>query len=315
MEYRDYYQILGVERGVGQDEIKRAYRRLARKYHPDVSSESDAEQKFKELGEAYEVLKDPEKRVAYDQLGANWQGGQEFTAPPGWDAGFEFSGGGFTQGDGQAYSDFFESLFGQSFGRGRTANRQAYSARGEDHHAKIMIALEDSLNGATIPVTLRVPEVDATGHLLSRERVLKIKIPVGIAAGQQIRLGGQGDPGFGGGQAGDLYLEVVFKPHDKYRIEGRDLYLDLPVTPWEAALGATVQAPTPTGLVELKLPAGSPTGKKMRLRGKGLPGTQSGDFYVIIEIMLPPATSPEAKKIYQDMADTLAFNPREKLGV
>ncbi|RLA49088.1 MAG: J domain-containing protein, partial [Gammaproteobacteria bacterium] len=298
-----------------QDELKRAYRKLARKYHPDVSSVDDAEQKFKEVGEAYEVLKDPEKRAAYDQLGANWQTGQEFNAPPGWDAGFEFSGGGFTQGDGQAYSDFFESLFGQSFDRSHGSNRQSYQARGGDHHAKIMIDLEDSLNGATRPITLRVPEVDPSGHMHTRERVLNIKIPKGIAPGQQIRLSGQGDPGFGGGQAGDLYLEVAFRPHGRYRVEDRDIYLDLPVAPWEAALGATVKVPTPTGLVDLKLPAGSTAGRKMRIKGRGLPGKQSGDFYVVIEIVLPPAKSPEAEKVYRDMAEALAFNPRADLGV
>ena len=231
MEYRDYYQILGLERKATQDEVKRAYRKLARKYHPDVSTETDAEQKFKELGEAYEVLKDPEKRTAYDQLGANWESGQGFNTPPDWDAGFEFSGGGFTQGDGQGYSDFFESLFGQSFQGGHSASRGPFQARGEDHHAKILIDLEDSLNGATRPITLKVPEVDASGHVGTRERVLNIKIPKGIAAGQQIRLSGQGAPGFGGGAKGDLYLEVAFKPHPRYRVEGRDIYLTLPVAP------------------------------------------------------------------------------------
>lgn len=317
MEFKDYYETLGVERGATQDEIKRAYRKLARKYHPDVSVHDDAEQKFKELGEAYEVLKDPEKRAAYDQLGANWQGGQDFHAPPGWDAGFEFSGGGFTQGDGQAHSDFFESLFGRSFGHGARggAGRGSFKARGEDHHAKIVIDLEDSLNGATRPVTLRTPEIDATGHINTRERVLNIKIPKGIAAGQQIRLTGQGDPGFGGGPAGDLYLEVTFKAHTRYRVEGRDIYLELPVAPWEAALGATVPVPTPTGLVDLKLPAGSAAGKKMRIKGKGLPGKQTGDFYVVVQIVLPPATNARAEKAYRDMEQALAFNPRAKLGV
>ena len=313
MEYRDYYQILGLERKATQDEVKRAYRKLARKYHPDVSTETDAEQKFKELGEAYEVLKDPEKRTAYDQLGANWESGQGFNTPPDWDAGFEFSGGGFTQGDGQGYSDFFESLFGQSFQGGHSASRGPFQARGEDHHAKILIDLEDSLNGATRPITLKVPEVDASGHVGTRERVLNINIPKGIAAGQQIRLSGQGAPGFGGGAKGDLYLEVAFKPHPRYRVEGRDIYLTLPVAPWEAALGATIQAPTPTGPVDLKLPVGSATGKKMRIKGRGIPGKQSGDFYVVVEIVLPPASSPEAEQAYRDMAQSLAFNPRAEL--
>ncbi len=321
MEYRDYYLILGLERDATQDEVKRAYRKLARKYHPDVSTEAGAEDRFKELGEAYEVLKDPEKRAAYDQLGANWQAGQGFDTPPDWDAGFEFSGGGFTQGDGQAYSDFFESLFGRSFGQGGAsyggagASRHSYQSRGEDHHAKILIDLEDSLNGAARPITLKVPELNAAGHVGTRERVLNIKIPKGIGAGQQIRLSGQGAPGFNGGPGGDLYLEVAFKPHARYRIEGRDIYLDLPVTPWEAALGATIKAPTPGGLVDLKLPAGSATGKKMRIKGRGLPGKQSGDFYVVVKVVLPPANTAEEKKAYEDMAAALPFNPRAELEV
>lgn len=314
MEFRDYYETLGVERDVTQDEIKRAYRKLARKYHPDVSKEENAEQQFKALGEAYEVLKDPEKRAAYDQLGANWQGGQDFNAPPDWDAGFEFSGGGFTQGDGQAYSDFFESLFGQSF---RNAGRQPHgpSQQGGDRHARVVIDLEDSLNGATRKITFHVPEVDAQGHVRTRERVLNIKIPKGIAPGQSIRLAGQGDPSVSGGKAGDLYLDVEFKKHPFYRLDGADISIDLPIAPWEAALGATVKVPTPSGRVDVKIPAGSAQGKKLRFKDKGLPGKKPGHFYVVLHIVLPPANTPEAEKIYQLMAKELAFNPRAGLGV
>ncbi len=314
MEFKDYYETLGLTRDATQDEIKRAYRKLARKYHPDISKEEDAEQQFKALGEAYEVLKDPEKRAAYDQLGANWQSGQDFNAPPGWDAGFEFSGGGFTQGDGQAYSDFFESLFGQSF-HDTGGRHQAHSAHGGDHHAKVVIDLEDSLNGATRAITLHVPEVGPQGHVRTRDRVLNIKIPKGIAPGQSIRLAGQGDPGFSGGPAGDLYLEVEFKQHSVYRLEDRDIYIDLPVAPWEAALGANVKVPTPSGVVDMKIPAGSIQGKKLRFKGKGLPGKTPGNFYVVLQVVLPAADSAEAKKIYQDMARDLAFNPRAELGV
>lgn len=314
MEFKDYYETLGLARGVTQDEIKRAYRKLARKYHPDVSKEVDAEQKFKALGEAYEVLKDPEKRAAYDQLGANWQGGQDFNAPPDWDAGFEFSGGGFTQDGGQAYSDFFESLFGQSF-RGRGDGNQRHPPRGGDHHAKVVIDLEDSLNGATRAITLHVPELDPRGHVHTRERVLKIKIPKGIAPGQSIRLAGQGDPGHGGAPAGDLYLEVAFKVHPIYRLDGADIYIDLPVAPWEAVLGANIKAPTPSGVVDIKIPAGSAEGKKLRLKDRGLPGKIAGHFYVVLRVVLPPADSPAAEQVYRDMARDLAFNPRAKLGV
>ena len=317
MEFKDYYKIMGVERDATQDEIKRAYRKLARKYHPDVSKASDAEERFKEVGEAYEVLKDPEKRAAYDQLGANWKAGADFNPPPDWDAGFEFGGGGFTGGDAGDYSDFFESLFGQGFGaaHGGGGRRRTYHARGEDHHAKVLIDLEDAFNGATRTITLRHPELDATGHVVNRERTLNVKIPKGVKEGQRIRLSGQGAPGMGEGPAGDLYLEINFKPHSLYRVEGRDLYLDLPVAPWEAALGATVKTPTPKGPVDLKIPAGTRSGQKLRLKGRGIPGTPPGDIYVIPQIVLPPANTEAAKALYRKMEKELAFNPRSKLGV
>jgi len=324
---------MGVERSATQDEIKRAYRKLARKYHPDVSKEADAEKRFKEVGEAYEVLKDPEKRAAYDQLGANWKAGQDFNAPPDWDAGFEFSGGGFTGGaqhsnfneaDASAYSDFFESLFGQGFrqagGRAQGGQqRGGFSSKGSDHHAKILIDLEDAMNGATRSISLRVPDVDASGHVTTKERVLKVNIPKGIKQGQHIRLAGQGNPGMGQGAAGDLYLEIEFNPHSIYRVEGRDVYLDLPVAPWEAALGASVKAPTPGGVVDLKIKPGSANGAKMRLKGRGIPASSAnnspGDLYVILNIALPPANTAEEKAAYEKMRQTFNFNPRAKLGV
>lgn len=314
MEFKDYYTIMGVKRDATQDEIKRAYRKLARKYHPDVSKEADAEERFKELGEAYEVLKDPEKRAAYDQLGANWKSGQEFRPPPDWDSGFEFRGGGFTGADSAAYSDFFESLFGQGFQRARPGGR-AFRMRGEDHHAKVLIDLEDAFNGATRTITLQVPELDAQGRVRTRERALNVKIPQGVRQGQQIRLAGQGAPGHGDGGSGDLYLEVRFKPHALYRIEDRDLYLDLPVAPWEAALGATVKVPTPAGKVDLTVPGNSPAGRKLRLKGRGLPGDPAGDLYVVLQIALPPGNTEEAKELYRQMKDKLAFDPRAGLGV
>lgn len=334
MEYKDYYQIMGVERNATQDEIKRVYRKLARKYHPDVSKEKNAEKHFKEVGEAYEVLKDPEKRTAYDQLGANWKSGQDFNAPPDWDAGFEFDGGGFTEQyssggfeGADAYSDFFESLFGhgfqQSAGHGQTerqaGHQSAYHAKGSDHHAKILIDLEDAMHGTTRSISLRVPDVDATGHVTARERVLKITIPKGIKQGQHIRLGGQGNPGMGSGKAGDLYLEIEFNPHSLYRVDGRDVYLELPVAPWEAALGAAIAVPTPGGKVEMKIAPGSANGKKMRLKGRGIPASannnSAGDFYVVLQINLPPAHSEKEKAVYEQMKQTFNFNPRSKLGV
>ncbi|MGA8149082.1 MAG: DnaJ C-terminal domain-containing protein [Gallionellaceae bacterium] len=314
MEFKDYYKIIGVARDATQDEIKRSYRKLARRYHPDVSKEADAEARFKELGEAYEVLKDTEKRAAYDQLGANWKGGQEFRPPPDWNAGFEFSGGGFPGGDAADYSDFFASLFGRGFGAGGGGSA-SFHARGEDHHAKVLINLEDTYQGATRTITLRVPGVDAQGHVITRERVLNVTIPRGIREGQHIRLSGQGSAGRGEGQAGDLYLQVEFQAHPLYRVDGRDLYLDLPVTPWEAALGATVKVPTLGGTVELKIPEGSGSGRKLRLKGRGIPGDPPGDCYVILAIALPPADTEAARDLYRKMAQELNFNPRVKMGV
>lgn len=325
MEYKDYYQIMGVERSANQDEIKRAYRKLARKYHPDVSKEADAEKRFKEVGEAYEVLKDPEKRAAYDQLGANWQSGQDFNAPPDWDAGFEFRGGGFTDADASAYSDFFESLFGHGFqqagpqGQGAYRAQSGFDSRGEDHHAKILIDLEDAMNGSTRSISLRVPEIDTDGRVVQKKRVLKINIPKGIKQGQHIRLAGQGNPGIGQGKAGDLYLEIEFNPHSMYRIDGRDIFLDLPVAPWEAALGASVKVPTPAGVVDMKIKPGTTNNSKMRLKGRGIPASsktgEPGDLYVIMQIALPPADTEAEKAAYENMRQTFDFNPRAKLGV
>ncbi|HIL96141.1 MAG TPA: J domain-containing protein [Pseudomonadales bacterium] len=317
MQFRDYYEIMGVNHEATQDEVKRAYRKLARKYHPDVSKEVDAEEKFKQLSEAYEVLKDPEKRAAYDQLGANWKAGQEFRPPPDWDEGFEFSGGGFTGGDASAFSEFFSSLFGEGFNPTGGQGRQYTSAhgRGEDHHARVLIDIEDAYHGATRQISLRSPQIDDQGHVVTRDRTLSVKIPEGIRQGQRIRLAGQGSPGFGSGDAGDLYLEVEFNPHQIYRVDGRDVTIDLPVAPWEAVLGARVKVPTPEGRVELTVPPGSAAGKRLRLKGRGIPGRPAGDLYVVLQVALPPAEDDAAKAMYEKMADEMKFNPRAGLGV
>ncbi len=316
MDFKDYYNIMGLERDASQDEIKRAYRKLARKYHPDVSKEADAEALFKELGEAYAVLKDPEKRAAYDELGANWKAGQDFQPPPDWDAGYEFTGGGFSGGDSAAHSAFFESLFGHGFGSEQADRRHAgFHARGEDHHAKVLIDLEDAYQGATRSITLGTPELDSSGHVTTKQRTLNVKIPKGVKQGQRIRLSGQGSPGMGEGQTGDLYLEIEFKPHKLFKIEGHDLYLDLPVSPWEAALGATIKAPTPEGPVDLKIPQGTTAGRKLRLRERGIPGTPPGDLYATLKITLPAADNDAAKELYRKMEKELAYNPRSELGV
>jgi curved DNA-binding protein len=316
MEFRDYYDTLGVARDATQDDIKRAYRKLARKYHPDVSREPDAEDRFKEVSEAYEVLKDPEKRVAYDELGHNWQAGQDFRPPPDWDAGFEFSGGGYTQQGAGAFSDFFEELFGRAAPGGsahrqyrRDAGRQ-FQYPGEDHHARVLIDIEDSIQGATRAITLRMPTVSADGHVSARDRTFNVKIPKGIQAGQEIRLSGQGGPGIGGGPPGDLYLQIAFRDHPRYDVDGRDLIMSLPVAPWEAALGATVRVPTPAGAVELKIPAGSKSGQRLRLKGRGLPTREPGDLYAVLQVALPPADSPAARASYEKMRDAFDFNPR-----
>ena len=315
MEFKDYYDIIGVARDATQDEIKRAYRKLARKYHPDVSKEKDADERFKELGEAYEVLKDPEKRAAYDQLGANWQQGQDFQPPPDWDAGFEYTGG-FSGADSARFSDFFESIFGRAGGQAQPGHQGArgnYQARGEDHHARILIDMEDAFKGAERAITLHAPVMDAEGRVHTKDRTLNVRIPAGIKPGQQIRLAGQGSPGFGGGPAGDLYLEVEFKPHPRYRVEDSDLYLELPLAPWEAALGAKVRVPTPAGEVELNVPGGTAAGNKMRLKGRGLPGSPPGDLFAVVKIVLPPAKTDADKALYREMEQSMAFNPRAKL--
>jgi curved DNA-binding protein len=310
MEFKDYYKIMGVARDATEAQIKQAYRKLARKYHPDVSKEKDAEARFKEVGEAYEVLKSPDKRAAYDQLGQG-HSGQEFRPPPDWGSGFEFAGAG--SGD-PSHSDFFESLFGA---QGRAGNRrgEAHPGRGEDHHARVLLDLDATLHGGARQLTLRMPEIDAQGRLVSKERVLNVQVPKGILSGQHIRLTGQGARPAGTGAPGDLYIEVDFQPHPLYRIDGRDLYLDLPVSPWEAALGATVKTPTPTGTVDLKIPAGAHAGTKLRLKGRGIPASPPGDFYVLLQIALPAADDVNAKAAYAAFAAALPFNPRASLGV
>jgi curved DNA-binding protein len=324
MKFRDYYETLGVARGATEAEIKAAYRKLARKYHPDVNKEAGAEDQFKELGEAYSVLKDTEKRAAYDRMGANWKNGQDFTPPPNWNEGFEYSDanfGGGHSGFGSGYegdqSEFFESLFGQGRHRqgGRGGNsRQGMDFKGQDHHAKILIDLADAYNGAKRTISLHMPTQDANGHVSTQERKLDVSIPKGIKAGQNLRLAGQGGPGMGAGGSGDLYLEIDFHPNPIYRVDGKDVYLDLPLAPWEAALGTTVNIPTPAGsTLELTIPAGTATGRKMRLKGKGIPSKEAGDLYVVPNIVLPSAETDAQKEAYQVLEKAFDFKPRTHL--
>jgi len=313
MEYKDYYKIMGVPRDASQDEIKRAYRKLARKYHPDVSKELDAEDKFKELGEAYEVLKDPEKRRAYDRLGQRWEHGEEFRPPPDWEPGFDFTGGGFTETDVSGFSDFFESLFG-GFRPRYTVHRTGFRARGEDVQARVRISLEEAYRGTTRAISLDTPHYDRHGRVDHRRRTLRVRIPKGVKRGQRIRLAGEGGEGFGrDAPPGDLYLEIDFEPHPLFRAEGRDIYLNLPVAPWEAALGAEVSVPTLGGTVHMKVPPGSQSGRRLRLKGRGLPGDPPGDQFVVLRIETPPADSQAARDAYRRFAEEVPFNPRAKL--
>ncbi len=322
MRFKDYYEVMGVPRGAKQDEIKRAYRKLARKFHPDVSKEPQAEDRFKELQEAYEVLKDPEKRAAYDQLGANWRQGQEFRPPPDWGKGFEFSRGqsgargGRAGAQGADFSDFFSELFGSRSPFGASGGFEAgrgsgggFAAAGQDHVARVDIDLEDAYKGGTRTIELRAPELSPDGHVTVKPRTLRVAIPAGVVEGQQIRLAGQGSPGIGGGPAGDLFLEVNFRPHPLFTVDGRDVTVTLPVAPWEAALGETVSVPTLGGPVEMKLPVGARPGQRLRLRGRGLPGATPGDQYVVPRIVLPP-DSPQAREFFTRMKSDLAFDPR-----
>ncbi|MGE0384511.1 MAG: DnaJ C-terminal domain-containing protein [Gammaproteobacteria bacterium] len=304
MQYKDYYRILGVGKTASAEEIKRAYRKLARKYHPDVSKEKDAEARFKDVNEAHAVLSDPKKRKAYDELGPGWQSGQEFRPPPGWEGRVDPGdlGGAFGGGD---FSDFFDALFRGGSGRAGAGaggrRRGGMQMPGSDEHARLTITLQDAYHGAARTISL------------GDGRSLKVTIPRGVTPGQRIRLAGQGQPGFGGGPNGDLYLEVEFAPHAVFRAEGRHIHMNLRIAPWEAALGATVTVPTLGGRVDLKVPAGSESGQQLRLKGRGLPGDPPGDQLVALQIVTPRADTPAARALYEKMRDAFAFNPRPEL--
>lgn len=332
VKFRDYYEILGVSRSASQDEIKSAYRKLARKYHPDVNKAADAEEKFKELGEAYEVLRDPEKRKKYDTLGQNWKNGQDFTPPPGWE---NFSGGfgGFgrgraTSGAGaSAFSDFFESLFGGGMGGFRSASfRQAADegddfgaggrgfyggpASGEDQEVILRIPLEDAFNGAERTISLQIRGADGR----ARSKDIKVKIPQGVISGQRIRLAGQGGAGERGAPAGDLYMQIEIEPHPQFRVVARDLIYDLPLAPWEAALGAEIKIPTLAGDVQLKIPAGANGGQKLRLKGKGIPNPRgtAGDLLVELRIEIPKDLTKKEREAWEELKKISKFDPREE---
>ena len=319
MEYKDYYATLGVEKTASQDEVKKAYRKLVRQYHPDVSKHKDATEKTKDINEAYDVLGDAEKRAAYDDLGRGRRAGEQFTPPPDWGSQFDFGGA--------DANDFFSDLFahagrrsggmggmGGAGGRGGFGGGAGFQMRGEDIHAAIAIDLRDAYQGASRTISLRVPQQNEQGQTVMQDKTLSVNIPKGVTPGQQLRLGGQGHPGSGGAPAGDLYLEIQFNPDKRYRIEGTHVYENVPVTPWEAALGGSVSVQTPSGSVEVTIPAGSQTGRKLRLKGRGIPAREAGDLYLLLDVVLPPATSDRARELYEQMARDLAFNPRDRIG-
>lgn len=312
MEFKDFYKILGVARDADAGAIKKAYRRLARKYHPDVSKAADAEERFKELQQAYDVLSDPEKRQAYDRFGEHWKAGME--------QGEAAAGGGYGPGPGgfyrqedinpedlEGFEDFINSIFGErgSRGGGRRASR-----RGHDEHARLTISLDEAYHGTTRTLSFDAVEADVEGRLRSRLRTLNVTIPAGVTEGQRIRLAGQGQPG--ADEAGDLYIQIHIQPHPDYSLEGRDLHLTVPVTPWEAALGDKITVATLAGKIRLTVPPGSQTGKRLKLGGKGLPGKTPGDLFVTLNIVVPEPRTESDRKLYEQMATDMPMNPREK---
>lgn len=305
MKYQDYYQILGVSRDASDADIKKSYRKLARQYHPDVNKDASAEEKFKEVNEAYEVLKDSEKRQAYDRFGSDWKHGHEFSGAGAGAGGFR-GGGGFSGGD---FSDFFESIFGGGFQQqsGRQQRPQA-PAKGENQELKLNISLEEAYQGGS--KTIQYPQKNSTGHGAVEMKKLKVNLPKGVTNGQKIRLSKQGHASMQGGEAGDLYLEMNIQPHRLFKLDGNDILLRLSLTPWEAALGTTLKVPTLDGQVELKIKPGMQSGQKMRLKGKGMSGDVVGDQMIEIMIQTPPAEDEETEQFYRQMQKQFEFNPR-----
>ncbi len=306
MKYKDYYGVMGVDRKASAEEIKNAYRKLARKYHPDVSKERDAEEKFKELGEAYETLRDPEKRAAYDQLGSH-RPGQEFRPPPGWEQ--QFGGGSFSFDD-IDLGDLFAGLAGGMHRAGRGGGK--VPVPGEDYEVTAHITLEEAYRGTEVDLELTVPEYDERGFPRRVRHAFKARIPKGATDGQRLRLPGKGGKGLNGGRGGDLYLNIALHPHRLFRVSGHDLFLDLPLAPWEAVLGTSVQVSTLGGSVRLKVPPGTHAGRQLRLAGRGLPKPHAGagDLFAIVQIVVPTVTSERERALFKELAEASTFNPR-----
>lgn len=345
VRYKDYYESLGVPRGASEADIKKAFRKLAREYHPDVAKDKKvAEEKFKEINEAYEVLGDPAKRKKYDELGANWQSGAEFRPPPGWE---QFTGGqGFRGGQpgaehfefhfgGTGFSDFFEQMFGRAGGGGGFAQRggfaeQDFAERGRDIEGDIMVTLEEAMRGSLRSVSIRhnapCQQCNGSGRSmgrlcnacagsgqLPRTETFQVKIPAGVGEGQKLRLAGRGEAGFSGGGAGDLFLRVRLARHPDFEVDGHNLIHDLDVAPWEAVLGANVEVPTLTGKVSIRIPPGMQSGQKLRVRGRGLPERSGGhgDLIVLARIVVPAKVSESEQRLWQQLAKESRFHPRD----
>ena len=317
MEFKDYYKRLDLADTASQDEIKRSYRKLARKYHPDVSKEADAEAQFKEVSEAYEALKDEDKRASYDQLRKHgYRQGEEFRPPPDWNARGTGQQHEFHAEEMAGFSDFFRNIFGEEFdSSGGGASGQFHrqqDMQGGDRNAQISITLEEAFQGGKKRVQFQSPEREGQ-RIVMRDRTLDISIPAGVSDGQQLRLKGLGETG-SGGRAGDLYLEVNIDTHRQYVLDGKDINLTLPVTPWEAALGASIATPTLAGKVKLNVPAGSQAGNKLRLKGRGMPGSPAGDQYVILQIVNPGSLDDSTRALYEQLNEQCVFNPRAAMG-
>jgi len=325
MEYKDYYKILGVDKNASKEEISKAFKKLAKKYHPDLNPNNpEAENKFKEINEAYEVLKDPEKRKLYDSLGPNWQHGQNFQPPPGYEnISFEFGGQG-ADFDLGGFSEFFKAFFGGGFGGADFGANQGFrqstfrggrftgsSARGQDVEATIELTLEEAYRGGQKSISLQEQVVGPDGMPRLQTKTLQVNIPAGVKDGGKIRLAGQGSPGLGGGPAGDLYLKVKILPHTLFKLDGNNVIYDLPLAPWEAVLGTSLRIPTLDGEILMRIPPGISSGQKLRIKGKGLGrGTQKGDQLVRVMIKSPKKLSPGEKELWEKLARESNFNPR-----
>jgi curved DNA-binding protein len=311
MKFKDYYQILGVTRDATEDDIKKSYRKLARKYHPDVSKEKDAEERFKEVSEAYEVLRDKEKRAAYDRLGTH-RPGEEFRPPPDWAEQFTrgYGGGYGGAGEGVDFADLFGDLFG--VGRGARGRGGGFAMPGQDYEALVHITLEEAARGTEVSLNLNVPEYDAEGMPRRAPKTITVRIPKGATDGQKLRVPGKGGPGMNGGPAGALYIDIKLRPHPLFQPSGHDLYLEVPVTPWEATLGTSIEVPTLNGKVRLKIAAGATAGQKLRLTGKGLPKPSGGhgDLYAVIQIVTPSTVNDRERALYEELGRISTFNPR-----